>query len=75
MWFPLAIWRSAARSQFRTSGANIAFGGEGLAQLDSSLVPRRRGKSKRLTKRVLIKPDGRYLIYYERSSPKRGGQV
>jgi len=24
-------------------------------------------KLKRLTKRVVIKPDGRYLIYYERA--------
>jgi hypothetical protein len=29
-------------------------------------VPGRSGKSKRLTKRVVIKPDGRYLIYYEK---------
>ena len=57
---------------WRVSGA---FWDEGLAQLDSSLVPLRRGKSRRLTKRVVIKPDGRYLIYYERSSPKPGGQV
>ncbi len=29
-------------------------------------MPRRRGKSKRLTKRVVTKDDGRYLIYYEK---------
>jgi hypothetical protein len=28
-------------------------------------MPRRSGKLKRLTKRVVEKPDGRYLIYYE----------
>jgi hypothetical protein len=31
-------------------------------------MPRRRGKSKRLTKRVVTKADGRYLIYYEASA-------
>jgi len=29
-------------------------------------MPRTSGKTRRLTKRVVIKPDGRYLIYYER---------
>lgn len=29
-------------------------------------MPRRSGKTKRLTKRVVMKPDGRYLIYYEK---------
>jgi hypothetical protein len=30
-------------------------------------MPRRSGKPQRLTKRVVEKPDGRYLIYYETS--------
>jgi len=56
-----ALRCSAAPSIWATWSPNLSPSPQSAA-LDSSSTL----KTKRLTKRVVQKPDGRYLIYYER---------